>query len=95
MKGGVKMITHYRLEAKIIHGQTTTVLRTMFKCDGIIVVDDLLAKDEIMKKVYSIAAPVSVKTYFYDTKRAVEQLPKAEQSLNNYYVIFRNALIAL
>ena len=33
------MITHYRIDCRLVHGQTTTVLRKQYPCDGIIVVE--------------------------------------------------------
>lgn len=37
------MITYCRIEDKIIHGQTTTVLRKHYHFDGIIVINDEIA----------------------------------------------------
>ena len=87
------MITYIRVEARLIHGQTTTVLKSRFKCDGIIVVDDKLAKDPDMKKVYAAAAPASVKAYFFGIDKGIEQMRKAETSSYNYFVIFRDPTV--
>ncbi|WP_138311654.1 MULTISPECIES: PTS sugar transporter subunit IIB [unclassified Clostridium] len=86
------MISYCRMEAKLIHGQTTTVLQNHYKCDGIIVIDEILARDSVMKKVFAAAAPASVKTYFFDEEKGIEQLKKAEDSERNYFVILRNPL---
>lgn len=87
------MITYIRMEAKLIHGQTTTVLRTKFKCDGIIVVDDQLANDPDMKKIYAAAAPAPVKAYFFGIDKGIQQMKKAETSSYNYFVIFRDPTV--
>ena len=86
------MITYSRMEAKLIHGQTTTVLRNRYKCDGIILVDDLVAKDGGMRTIFSAAAPPGVKVYFFNTEKALVQLKKAADSALNYFVIFRGPL---
>lgn len=86
------MVTHYRIDCRLVHGQTMTVLRKEYPCDGIIVVDDELVKDELMCQFYKTAAGGNVKVYIYTVEKAMVQLPKAVDSQKNYYVIFRNAL---
>ena len=86
------MVTYSRMEAKLIHGQTTTVLRNRYKCDGIILVDDMVAKDGGMRAIFSAAAPPGVKVYFFNTEKALIQLKKAADSELNYFVIFRGPL---
>lgn len=86
------MITYSRMEAKLIHGQTTTVLRNRYKCDGIILVDDLVAGDRGMRTIFAAAAPPGVKVYFFNTEKAMIQLKKAADSAQNYFVIFRGPM---
>lgn len=86
------MITYCRIEAKLIHGQTTTVLRNSHKCDCIILVDDPVSTDSGMKTIFAAAAPRGVKVYFFGTEKALNQLPKAEKSSYAYFVIFRGPL---
>lgn len=86
------MITHYRIDSRLVHGQTTTVLQKTYACNGILVVDDELAKDEVMSNIYRSAVPPSVKVYIYDIEKVLRQLPKAEASDKCYYVIFKSPL---
>lgn len=86
------MITYCRMEAKLIHGQTTTILKSYYKCDGIIVVDDILAANPSMKKVFRAATPVPIKPYFFNIDKGIEQMRKAESSALSYFVIFRNPI---
>lgn len=84
------MITYCRMEAKLIHGQTTTILRSRYKCDGIIVVDDITAADTSMKRIFAAATPQGIKPYFFGIDKGIEQLRKAETSELSYFAIFRN-----
>ena len=86
------MITHYRIDCRLVHGQTTTVLRKQYPCDGIIVVDDPLVEDEMMCQAYKTAAGGNIRVLIYTIEKALIQLEKAEASAKNYYVVFRNAL---
>lgn len=86
------MITYCRMEAKLIHGQTTTILRSYHKCDGIILVDDATAADVSMKRIYAAATPQGIKPYFFTMEKGVEQLRKAEASDLAYFAIFRNSI---
>ena len=65
------MITYSRMEAKLIHGQTTTILRNRYKCDGLILVDDAVAENSGMRTIFSAAAPAGVKVYFFNTEKAL------------------------
>lgn len=80
------------MEAKLIHGQTTTILRNRYKCDGLILVDDAVAENSGMRTIFSAAAPAGVKVYFFNTEKALTQLPKAAASAYHYFVIFRGPL---
>ena len=53
------------MEAKLIHGQTTTILRNRYKCDGLILVDDAVAENSGMRTIFSAAAPAGIKVYFF------------------------------
>jgi len=86
------MITYCRMEAKLVHGQTTTILRSYHKCDGIILVDDITAADVSMKRIYAAATPQGIKPYFFGIEKGIGQLRKAEASELAYFAIFRNAV---
>ena len=86
------MISYIRMEARLIHGQTTTVLSKHYKCDGIIVVDDKVANEPDMKSVYKLATPAGVKSYFFDIDKGITQMKKAETSDYYYFIIFRDPI---
>ena len=84
------MITYCRVEAKLIHGQTTTVLRGWYPCDGIIVLDDVISTDTSMKRILAAATPHGIQPYFFSLEDGIPQLEKAQASEKNYFVIFRS-----
>ncbi len=86
------MITYCRVEAKLIHGQTTTILRSRYKSDGIILIDDLVAANVLMKRIMVAATPHGIKPYFFNIEDGIRQLQKAEESEYFYFVIFRNPI---
>ena len=48
------MITLYRIDDRLVHGQTMIKLLPNYPCDGIIIVNDEIAKNEQMIKVYCL-----------------------------------------
>lgn len=87
------MITYIRMEARLIHGQTTTVLQSRYACDGIIVIDPRVAADPGLKTVFRAAAPAGVKVYFFDLDKGIQQMTKAETSDYDYFIIFRDPTV--
>ncbi|RGZ01592.1 PTS sugar transporter subunit IIB [Clostridium sp. AM58-1XD] len=83
------MIIHYRVDERVIHGQTTTKLTKETTIHGIIVVDDKIAADPFMKQLYKTTLPESIKVYCFDTEKALKKLPEADASQKNYLVIFK------
>ena len=45
-------ITFLRIDDRVIHGQITTRWIRECPCDGIVVVNDSIAEDPILKKIY-------------------------------------------
>ncbi len=83
------MIIHYRVDERVIHGQTTTKLTKETVLHGILVVDDKIAADPFMVQLYKTILPDSIKVYCYTVEKALRKLPEAEVSQKNYLVIFK------
>lgn len=81
------MITLYRVDERLIHGQTMIKLLPNYPCDGIIIVDDKIAVNNQMKMVYQSVLPSNVKLHVFDTRKALRKLPEAAASKKKYYVI--------
>ena len=50
-----------RIDHRLIHGQVVGMWIQEFKADHILVIDDILAKDPFMQRIYTAAAPVTAK----------------------------------
>lgn len=88
------MIVHYRVDERVIHGQTTTKITKEIHVDGIIIVDDKIANDKFMMQLYKQILPASIKVLSFSVDKALSKLSEAEKSNKNYVVIFKTPLTA-
>lgn len=86
------MITHYRVDMRVVHGQTVTILKKSFPLNRIIVIDDEIAADPFMSGLYTSVVPSSIKVHILNVERGFANLKKAEDSELNYFVIFKTPL---
>lgn len=86
------MITHYRVDMRVVHGQTTTILKKSFPLNRIIVIDDEIAKDKYMVSLYSSTVSSDIKVHILDLQKGFDNLKKAEDSQLNYFVIFKTPI---
>lgn len=86
------MITHYRVDMRVVHGQTVTILKKSFPLNRIIVIDDEIARDKFMGNLYASVVPSSIKVHIRDVEHGFADLQKAEKSQLNYFVIFKTPL---
>lgn len=63
-------ISLIRVDSRLIHGQVITKWRKIFNITKIVVVDDELAKDSFMIRMYEAAAPSGIKVKVYDAEKA-------------------------
>jgi PTS system mannose-specific IIB component len=59
-----------RIDDRLIHGQVMTAWVKTTKANRIIIVDDVVAKDDFMKKVLSMAAPTGIKVDAFTVEEA-------------------------
>lgn len=83
------MITHYRVDMRVVHGQTVTILKKSFPLDRIIVIDDEIYADKFMANLYTSVVPSSIKVHILNTEKGFSNLQKAVDSQLNYFVIFK------
>lgn len=83
-------VSFLRIDDRLIHGQMAASWIGSSPCDGIVVVDDDAAQNEVQKKVLLSILP-SVKTWVFSIAEAAEKLPKVIESQKRYYVVARNA----
>ena len=60
-----------RVDFRLIHGQIITRWRKVIAINKIIVIDDILAADEFMTKVYASAAPSDITVKVYTEEKAL------------------------
>lgn len=86
------MISHYRVDMRVVHGQTTTILKKKFPLNSIIVIDDEIAKDKQMIRLYANTVSGGIKVIVLNTERGFANLKKAEDSKLNYFIIMKTPL---
>lgn len=84
-------ISFVRIDDRVIHGQIVTAWSKEFTCDGIIGIDDKIANDPILVNVFKGAAS-GTKVWLFDTKTAIEKLPKIIASDKKYFVIAKSPI---
>lgn len=82
------MITYYRVDERVIHGQTLNVVTRQVPCDAIIVVDDEIAADSYFCGIFK--GMTNYKVLIFNVETALRKLPEAEASAKNYFVIFKH-----
>lgn len=86
------MISHYRVDMRVVHGQTTTILKKSFPLNSIVVIDDGIAADEHMAKLYASTVPGDIKVIILNLERGLANLQKVEDSKLNYFVIMKSPI---
>ncbi|MBL1229675.1 PTS sugar transporter subunit IIB [Enterococcus sp. BWB1-3] len=79
-------ITLARVDDRVIHGQTTTRWTKARSVQGILVVGDDIANDDLRKRVLKAAAG-NLKLGVYTTEQAVESIPKGKNSDKDFFLI--------
>jgi len=82
------LIAHYRVDSRVVHGQTTTRVTKENPVDGVIIVDDEISRDKFMLGVFANTLG-SIRVLGFSVKKALEKLPEASASKKRYLVIFK------
>ena len=81
------MIAYYRVDERVIHGQTLNVVTRQMACDGILVGDDEIAADPYFCTIFK--GMTNYKVLIFSVDAAMRKLQEAERSAKNYFVIFK------
>lgn len=75
------MITLFRIDERLIHGQIATKWAAEARADRILVANDSAANNPLMKKSLLMAAPATVKTAIISVDKAIEVIndPRSSQ----------------
>jgi PTS system mannose-specific IIB component len=89
-------ISFLRIDDRLIHGQMAASWIGSSPCDGIVVVDDEAAENDIQKRVLLSILP-SIKTWVFSIDEAAGKLANVIGSQKKYYLIVRSpsALVQL
>lgn len=72
-----------RIDFRLIHGQIITMWRKVYDVNKIVVIDDVLAADDFMIRVYASAAPAGVNVKVYSIEKAIRLWNKNQFGENN------------
>lgn len=79
-----------RIDARLVHGQVAARWIKYLSIDKIIVVDDLVAKDEFMVELFKLACPPNTKVECLDTQTAVEAFNKDCFGEGKIFLLFKD-----
>ena len=84
-----------RVDDRLIHGQVVTVWLRELDASHIVVVDDAVAHDEVLREVIELAAPHDVDVEVLDVATAARRLAALEMDPERVLVLVRSPLTAL
>lgn len=84
------MISLYRIDDRVIHGQTMVQLLPKYPSDGVIIIDDGVYANKNLLTLYSQVLMGNVKLYCYSIELALNKLKEAENSKKKYIIIFKS-----
>ncbi|MFM1652888.1 PTS system mannose/fructose/N-acetylgalactosamine-transporter subunit IIB [Brevibacillus sp. B_LB10_24] len=82
-------ITVTRIDERLIHGQVAHSWSVEYRVDRLVVVDDILAGDEMQKMIMSLAVPAGKKHSFLSKEEAVPFLQNSESANEKIFLIVK------
>lgn len=79
-----------RVDFRLIHGQIIVKWRKVFETNKIVVIDNILASDEFMARIYASAAPVDVAVRVYSEDKAMKLWEKNQFGSGNVMILFKD-----
>lgn len=83
-------VTLVRVDFRLVHGQVVVKWSKVAKANKIIVVDDAVANDSLLKSVFKMAAPSNVKVLCYSIEKCVSKWNENQFGEGNVMVMFKN-----
>ena len=84
--------TFTRVDDRAIHGQTVTLWSKIYSNNGILLIDDEIALDPMMRQIYKNAA-IGMNVYIYTKLEALVKAKQASESTKSYLLIARSPLV--
>lgn len=89
------MITLLRCDDRLIHGQCVVRVVSDFKIRHIVVIDDFVARNTMLKKLFVMAAPQGVGADVLSVEEAVSRIEEFSSSAQNILILVKNPVTAL
>lgn len=84
------MIVNVRIDERLIHGQVATMWTNHLKANRIMVVDNVVVKNDMEKDVLKMAKPNSVKLSILTTKGASARIQNGQYDDQRVFLIVKN-----
>lgn len=72
----MKKIVFTRIDDRLIHGQVMTAWIAVSQADEVLIIDDVVAKDDFTKMIMQASMPKKIKLTVLGTEEAIEYLKK-------------------
>ena len=79
-----------RVDQRMIHGQVCVKWANVSKANKIIVVDDETSKNELVKKIFKLAAPAGTKVLVHSVDRFVEKWNDGKFANDRVMIVFKD-----
>ncbi|MEG0360404.1 MAG: PTS sugar transporter subunit IIB [Longicatena sp.] len=89
------MITHTRIDYRLIHGQVITKWVKCANANKIVIIDDVLATDEFLGMVYKMAAPTGISVNIMSVDKAITLWEQGKFDAGNTLLLFKTVDCAL
>ncbi|MFT3797683.1 PTS system mannose/fructose/N-acetylgalactosamine-transporter subunit IIB [Microbacterium sp.] len=83
-------ISFLRVDDRVIHGLITTRWAREVPCDGLVVVDDMIAANPVLKEIYSGAT--NLPTFVWTTQEWAQKRDRVLESVRRYFVITKEPI---
>lgn len=83
-------ITWARVDYRLIHGQVITKWSKIASANEIVIVDDMLAADEFMASIYTMAAPSGVNVQIKTVADAAAAYQDGSLGAGNIFLLFKD-----
>ncbi len=89
------MICLVRCDDRLIHGQCVVRMISDFRISHIVVADDFVASNVLLKNVFLLAAPDGIRTEIFSAQEAAGRIPALQESAENVLLLMRSPETAL
>lgn len=77
----------YRIDDRLIHGQIMTAWSKSTKTNKIFIIDNLVAQDQFMQKVLTMAAPRDIKVEIHTLESGLDALKNQKDIINDKILV--------